>query len=146
MDERERISAAAVAAGRGPDAVRCVYNVPVHDEVVITGPAEAVVEQLQGFRHLGFTGCNQISIPVRDWSGCLLVGVVIVSGCKQRQQDPVQFLPVGGIECWYRTCEPIELRHDKGVAFPYGGEGLVEAGTLPGWSRSVRGRGRPDPR
>jgi len=62
---RERISAAAVAAGREPDAVRCVYNVPVRidpagrstdDEVA--GPAAAVVERLQEFRQLGFTGFN----------------------------------------------------------------------------------------
>ncbi len=64
---RERISAAAVAAGREPDAVRCLYNVPVRidpagrstdDEVA--GPAEAVVERLQEFRQLGFTGFNLI--------------------------------------------------------------------------------------
>lgn len=62
---RGRISAAAVAAGREPDAVRCVYNVPVRidpagrstdDEVA--GPADAVVERLQEFRQLGFTGFN----------------------------------------------------------------------------------------
>lgn len=62
---RERISAAAVGAGREPDAVRCVYNVPVrvdrsghssHEEVA--GPAAAVIERLQEFRQLGFTGFN----------------------------------------------------------------------------------------
>lgn len=62
---RERISAAAVAAGREADAVRCVYNVPVrvdplgHDsDDEMAGPAGAVIERLQEFRQLGFTGFN----------------------------------------------------------------------------------------
>lgn len=62
---RERIEAASVAAGREPDAVRCVFNVPVRvdstgrctDEEV-AGPAPAIIERLQEFRQLGFTGFN----------------------------------------------------------------------------------------
>jgi alkanesulfonate monooxygenase SsuD/methylene tetrahydromethanopterin reductase-like flavin-dependent oxidoreductase (luciferase family) len=62
---RDRIIAAATAAGREPDAVRCVYNVGVrideraepHPSAVV-GSATAVAEQLIGFRRLGFSGFN----------------------------------------------------------------------------------------
>jgi alkanesulfonate monooxygenase SsuD/methylene tetrahydromethanopterin reductase-like flavin-dependent oxidoreductase (luciferase family) len=61
----DRIRTAAVAAGRAPDAVRAVYNVPVRldpaarpTEDTVAGSAADVVEQLQAFTRLGFTGFN----------------------------------------------------------------------------------------
>jgi len=62
---RQRVLAAAEAAGRDPAANRCVYNVVVRvDERAGQGPAlvagtpEAVTERLLGFLGLGFTGLN----------------------------------------------------------------------------------------
>ncbi|MFN2519188.1 MAG: LLM class flavin-dependent oxidoreductase [Jatrophihabitantaceae bacterium] len=62
---RLRISDAALAVGRRADAVRCVYNVPVRldpaarsTDQEVAGSAVDVVEQLQEFRQLGFTGFN----------------------------------------------------------------------------------------
>ena len=64
----ERILTAAVAAGRSPDAIRAVYNVPVTlgaraEEGTLGGSAADVVEQLQSFTTLGFTGFNLMPSP-----------------------------------------------------------------------------------
>lgn len=64
----DRIRTAAAAAGRTPDAVRAVYNVPVRlatrsDPDVVAGTAADVIEQLQAFTELGFTGFNLMPIP-----------------------------------------------------------------------------------
>jgi alkanesulfonate monooxygenase SsuD/methylene tetrahydromethanopterin reductase-like flavin-dependent oxidoreductase (luciferase family) len=60
---RERIRAAAVAAGRDPDSVRCVYNVPVRisprpADQTVTGSVADVVDQLRELTALGFGGVN----------------------------------------------------------------------------------------
>ena len=62
---RERVLAAAKAAGRDPGKITCVYNVAVRvDEraqgrpSVVAGPPEAVTERLLGFLELGFTALN----------------------------------------------------------------------------------------
>jgi probable F420-dependent oxidoreductase len=62
---RTRVLDAARAAGREPDTITCAYNVPVNidrrasaDPDVLTGSAEAVVDQLAGFVELGFTTFN----------------------------------------------------------------------------------------
>jgi len=63
---RDRIRAAAVAAGRDADEITLAYNVEVQvgaDPVqprpgVVGGPPEAVVEQLHALAELGFTAFN----------------------------------------------------------------------------------------
>ena len=64
---RDRVLAAAVAAGRDPGELTCAYNLAVRvDErqrpgtspSVVTGPADAVAERLAGFVGLGFTALN----------------------------------------------------------------------------------------
>jgi probable F420-dependent oxidoreductase len=66
---RERVLAAARAAGRDPAEITCAYNVGVRvderaearpDEVV--GPPEAVAERLVGFLELGFTALSLIPL------------------------------------------------------------------------------------
>ena len=64
---RQRVLAAARAAGRDPDELTCVYNVVVrvdeHAEgrpSVVAGSPEAVTERLLGFLELGFTALNLI--------------------------------------------------------------------------------------
>lgn len=64
----DRIRAAAVAAGRPPDAIRAIYNVPVAvgdatEDGTVAGSAADVVEQLQAFTALGFTGFNLVANP-----------------------------------------------------------------------------------
>lgn len=61
----DRIRTASVATGRAPDAVRAIYNVPVHldptahsTEDTVAGSATDIVEQLQELTELGFTGFN----------------------------------------------------------------------------------------
>jgi alkanesulfonate monooxygenase SsuD/methylene tetrahydromethanopterin reductase-like flavin-dependent oxidoreductase (luciferase family) len=71
---RDRLRAASAAAGRAPDAVRCVYNLGVRiddrarpTDSLVAGSAEAVAERLIEFRALGFSGFNfQPSGPDRD--------------------------------------------------------------------------------
>lgn len=65
-----RIRTAAVAAGRAPDAVRAIYNVPVtlarpgtRAADTVTGSAADIAEQLRGFGELGFTGFNLVVAP-----------------------------------------------------------------------------------
>jgi alkanesulfonate monooxygenase SsuD/methylene tetrahydromethanopterin reductase-like flavin-dependent oxidoreductase (luciferase family) len=62
---RQRILAAAERAGRSPDALTFVYNLQIRVDPgatpatdIVTGPPDAVVEQLVGFRRLGFAGFN----------------------------------------------------------------------------------------
>ncbi|MFN2563146.1 MAG: LLM class flavin-dependent oxidoreductase [Jatrophihabitans sp.] len=62
---RDRIATAAVAAGRAPEAVRGIYNVPVRVDPhgpamdgVLVGPAADIVERLREFVELGFGGFN----------------------------------------------------------------------------------------
>jgi alkanesulfonate monooxygenase SsuD/methylene tetrahydromethanopterin reductase-like flavin-dependent oxidoreductase (luciferase family) len=70
-DMLDRIRSAAADAGRGPDAVQAVYNVPVlvdrrarSDENTIAGGPADVVEQLRSFTDLGISGFNLM--PQRD--------------------------------------------------------------------------------
>lgn len=64
---RERVLAAARAAGRDPDGITCAYNLGIRvDERaeprsdVVSGPPAAVVDRLAGFVALGFTALNLI--------------------------------------------------------------------------------------
>jgi hypothetical protein len=66
---RDQVLAAAAAAGRDPGELTCAYNLEVRvDErpatgpSVVTGPADAVAEQLIGFAGLGFTALNLIPV------------------------------------------------------------------------------------
>ena len=44
--------------------------------------------------------------------------------------------PIGdGARIWYGPSQPVEFRHDQGVAGAHGDEGLVEAGAGAGWCR-----------
>lgn len=62
---RGRILAAARAAGRAPEEIRCVYNLGLRLDAraeprpdTVTGGPEEVAEQLLGFVKLGFTGLS----------------------------------------------------------------------------------------
>lgn len=64
---REAVLRAARDAGRRPEAITCVYNVEVRVDDsaapapdLVTGPADAVAEQLAGFAAMGFAGVNVI--------------------------------------------------------------------------------------
>ena len=66
---RERVHAAARAAGRDPGDVTCVYNLDLRvDEAAtstpatLTGPPGALAAQLAGFVRLGFTTMNLIPV------------------------------------------------------------------------------------
>jgi alkanesulfonate monooxygenase SsuD/methylene tetrahydromethanopterin reductase-like flavin-dependent oxidoreductase (luciferase family) len=64
----DRIRTAAAAAGRPPDAVRPIYNVPVRigqaaEDVIVTGSAADIVEQLRALTALGFVGFNLMPSP-----------------------------------------------------------------------------------
>jgi alkanesulfonate monooxygenase SsuD/methylene tetrahydromethanopterin reductase-like flavin-dependent oxidoreductase (luciferase family) len=68
----ERLVAAAKAAGRKPDDISRIYNVPVsfgdtRDPWTINGAPSAVIEQLRGFLRMGFTGFNFV-VAERDRS------------------------------------------------------------------------------
>jgi len=69
-DALQRIRDASHAAGREPDAVRAIYNVPVRidatartDESTVSGAVSDVVEQFAGFTELGFSGFNLMPGP-----------------------------------------------------------------------------------
>jgi alkanesulfonate monooxygenase SsuD/methylene tetrahydromethanopterin reductase-like flavin-dependent oxidoreductase (luciferase family) len=62
---RERVMAAARAAGRRPDEITCAYNLEIRvddraeaEPSVVSGSAEAVTERLLGFAALGFTAMS----------------------------------------------------------------------------------------
>jgi alkanesulfonate monooxygenase SsuD/methylene tetrahydromethanopterin reductase-like flavin-dependent oxidoreductase (luciferase family) len=64
---RDRIMSAALAAGRDPDELVCVYNMeidlgdrPDPSQSIVSGPADQVAEQLLGFVSLGFAAFNFI--------------------------------------------------------------------------------------
>jgi probable F420-dependent oxidoreductase len=67
---RERVLTAARGAGRDPDELTCIYNLPVrvdpHAAVdpaqVVAGPAEAVAERLVELAGLGFDGFNLMPV------------------------------------------------------------------------------------
>jgi alkanesulfonate monooxygenase SsuD/methylene tetrahydromethanopterin reductase-like flavin-dependent oxidoreductase (luciferase family) len=66
----QRITSAAERAGRDPSTIQRIYNVgvgfePDHDESVIVGSPDAIVERLGAFLDLGFTGFNFI-VPSAD--------------------------------------------------------------------------------
>jgi probable F420-dependent oxidoreductase len=71
---RDRVLAAARAAGRDPDEVTCVYNLGVRvderaaaDPDLVSGPVDGVVDQLVGFLKLGFTALNlQVAAPGQE--------------------------------------------------------------------------------
>jgi probable F420-dependent oxidoreductase len=66
---RERVLAAAGAAGRDPEEITCAYNVGVRvderaaaEESVVVGSPGAVTERLLGFRELGFDTLSLIPV------------------------------------------------------------------------------------
>ena len=71
---RERMLAAARAAGRDPDTLTCAYNVEVRvgaggpeRPTVVAGSADEVGERLRGFLELGFNALNFVPTgPGRD--------------------------------------------------------------------------------
>jgi alkanesulfonate monooxygenase SsuD/methylene tetrahydromethanopterin reductase-like flavin-dependent oxidoreductase (luciferase family) len=77
----DRVRTASVVAGRAPEAVRAVYNVPVHLDPAarpsadtVAGSAADVVAQLQALTELGFTGFNLM--PVTDQARALAEDVL----------------------------------------------------------------------
>jgi probable F420-dependent oxidoreductase len=71
---RERVLAAARAAGRDPDELTCAYNLSVRideradpEPSVVAGAPDAVTERLCSFAELGFTAMNFIPVgPGQD--------------------------------------------------------------------------------
>jgi alkanesulfonate monooxygenase SsuD/methylene tetrahydromethanopterin reductase-like flavin-dependent oxidoreductase (luciferase family) len=71
---RERVLAAARAAGRDPDELTCAYNLSVRideradpEPSVVAGAPDAVTERLRSFAELGFTAMNFIPVgPGQD--------------------------------------------------------------------------------
>jgi probable F420-dependent oxidoreductase len=66
---RERVLAAARAAGRDPDAITCAYNLGIRideradpEPSVVAGAPDAVIERLRSFVELGFTAMNFIPV------------------------------------------------------------------------------------
>jgi probable F420-dependent oxidoreductase len=66
---RERVLAAARAAGRDPDELTCAYNLGIRidehadpEPSVVTGAPDAVTERLRSFAELGFTAMNFIPV------------------------------------------------------------------------------------
>jgi probable F420-dependent oxidoreductase len=66
---RERVLAAAHAAGRVPDAITCTYNLSVRideradpEPSVVAGAPDAVTKRLRSFAELGFTAMNFIPV------------------------------------------------------------------------------------
>jgi probable F420-dependent oxidoreductase len=66
---RERVLAAARAAGRDPNTVTCAYNLSVRidehadpEPSVVAGAPDAVTERLRSFAELGFTAMNLIPV------------------------------------------------------------------------------------
>jgi probable F420-dependent oxidoreductase len=66
---RERVLAAARAAGRDPDELTCAYNLSVRidehadpEPSVVAGTPDAVTERLRSFAELGFTAMNFIPV------------------------------------------------------------------------------------
>lgn len=62
---RDRVLAAAVAAGRDPDEITCAYHIQFHigadaslDPYVVAGAPEEIAERLAGFVKLGFTALS----------------------------------------------------------------------------------------
>jgi alkanesulfonate monooxygenase SsuD/methylene tetrahydromethanopterin reductase-like flavin-dependent oxidoreductase (luciferase family) len=72
-ERRSRLLAAAEGAGRDPDEITCAFNLAVRvdeqareEAPVLTGPPEAIAEQLAGFHRLGFTAFSLM--PRGDWA------------------------------------------------------------------------------
>lgn len=71
---RERVLAAARAAGRDPDTITCAYNLSIRideradlEPSVVAGAPDTVIERLQAFVELGFTAMNFIPVgPGQD--------------------------------------------------------------------------------
>jgi probable F420-dependent oxidoreductase len=71
---RERVLAAARAAGRDPEELTCAYNLGVRidehadpEPSVVVGAPDAVLERLRSFAELGFTAMNFIPVgPGQD--------------------------------------------------------------------------------
>jgi probable F420-dependent oxidoreductase len=66
---RERVLAAARAAGRDPDELTCAYNLGVRideradpEPSVVAGAPDAVIERLRSLAELGFTAMNFIPV------------------------------------------------------------------------------------
>jgi probable F420-dependent oxidoreductase len=82
---RERVLAAARAAGRDPDTITCAYNLGVRideradpEPSVVAGTPEAVIERLRSFVALGFTAMNFIPVgPGQDEQIERLAGEVL---------------------------------------------------------------------
>jgi alkanesulfonate monooxygenase SsuD/methylene tetrahydromethanopterin reductase-like flavin-dependent oxidoreductase (luciferase family) len=69
VEMRQRVLAAARAAGREPSAITCAYNLgvrlgerPTDDPSVVSGSTEAVADRLAGFVAAGFTTLNLIPV------------------------------------------------------------------------------------
>ena len=89
----DRVRTASVAAGRAPDAVRAVYNVPIDlnpgarsSEDRVAGSATDVIEQLHAFTALGFTGFNLM--PTGDQARAIADDVLPALRCRRVESVP----------------------------------------------------------
>jgi alkanesulfonate monooxygenase SsuD/methylene tetrahydromethanopterin reductase-like flavin-dependent oxidoreductase (luciferase family) len=88
---RERVLAAAGAAGRDPDEITCAYNVGVRvDERAAAGPASSVVgsagavtERLLGFCSLGFDALSLIPVGPGEQEQAERLGREVVPALRE---------------------------------------------------------------
>ena len=87
---RERVRAAAGAAGRDPEEITCAYNVGVRvderaaaEESVVVGSAGAVTERLLGFRSLGFDALSLIPVGPGEREQAELLGREVVPALRE---------------------------------------------------------------
>jgi alkanesulfonate monooxygenase SsuD/methylene tetrahydromethanopterin reductase-like flavin-dependent oxidoreductase (luciferase family) len=89
---RERVLAAAVAAGRDPGEITCAYNVGVRvderaaagpDASVVVGAAGAVTERLLGFSSLGFDALSLVPVGPGEQEQAERLGREVVPALRE---------------------------------------------------------------
>jgi alkanesulfonate monooxygenase SsuD/methylene tetrahydromethanopterin reductase-like flavin-dependent oxidoreductase (luciferase family) len=89
---RERVLAAAVAAGRDPGEITCAYNVGVRvddraaagpDASVVVGSAGAVTERLLGFCSLGFDALSLVPVGPGEQEQAERLGREVVPALRE---------------------------------------------------------------
>jgi alkanesulfonate monooxygenase SsuD/methylene tetrahydromethanopterin reductase-like flavin-dependent oxidoreductase (luciferase family) len=89
---RERVLAAAVAAGRDPGEITCAYNVGVRvddraaagpDASVVVGAAGAVTERLLGFSSLGFDAFSLVPVGPGEQEQAERLGREVVPALRE---------------------------------------------------------------
>jgi alkanesulfonate monooxygenase SsuD/methylene tetrahydromethanopterin reductase-like flavin-dependent oxidoreductase (luciferase family) len=89
---RERVLAAAVAAGRDPGEITCAYNLGVRvddraaagpDASVVVGAAGAVTERLLGFSSLGFDALSLVPVGPGEQEQAERLGREVVPALRE---------------------------------------------------------------